>query len=87
MVGTRLSGGRDQAGADALRNLGRGRAGAEADDPVCELAVRDSDAVAVELQERQHRDERNMFVAVEGRLSLGDAVGEFRCLEDDVTCS
>jgi hypothetical protein len=43
-----------------------------------------SDPVTVELQEGQHRDEREALVAVYERLSLGDPVGEHRRLEGKI---
>jgi hypothetical protein len=53
-------------------------------DPVDEFGVGGLDAVAVELEEGQHGDEREPLVAVDEELPLGDAVGEHRRLQREV---
>lgn len=59
-------------------------AGGKPEDPVGEVRIRRFYAVAVELEERQHRDERQALVGVDERLALGDAVRKHSGLQRDI---
>jgi hypothetical protein len=63
--------------------LGRGP-GAEAEDPLGEIGIGRFEQVAVQLEERQHRDERQALVGVDERLALGDAVRQDGGLQGDI---
>jgi len=76
--------GRDETLTDFVGEMLRCQIATESDDPRRELRVGGGDAVAVRLEECQHRDEGEALVAVEKRLAFGDAVREDGCLKRDV---
>src|SRR5581483_5875728 len=75
---------RGERRSDAFGEVVRRGAGREVEDPGGELGVGSLDAVAVELEEGQHGDQREPLVAVDEELPLGDAVGEHRRLQGEV---
>lgn len=75
---------RDERRLDPRGELFRARAGGEVEDPRRELGIGSFDSIAVDLEECQHRDEREALVAINEGLAFGDAVREDRCLQGEI---